>query len=56
MHYNRPELDQKTYSQLQDLNTFLKAMGADGTEPIEKLVIKKEDVSAEDQKVVVLSI
>lgn len=56
MHYNRPEMNQAQFGQLQDLNIFLKVMGADGTVPIEKLSIKKEELVAEDLKVVVLSI
>lgn len=56
MHYNRPEMNQEQFGQLQDLNSFLKAMGADGTEPLEKLTVKKEDLVAEDLKVVTLSI
>lgn len=56
MHFNRPEMNQEQFEKVQDLNMFLKAMGASGTEPIEKLSIKKEDLSVEDQKVVVLSI
>jgi L-ascorbate metabolism protein UlaG (beta-lactamase superfamily) len=56
MHYKQPGLNEQQFAELQDVNTFLKAVGADGTEPIEKLVVKKEDLNAEDLKVVVLSI
>jgi L-ascorbate metabolism protein UlaG (beta-lactamase superfamily) len=56
MHYNRPELNPDTYGNLSTLDVFLKAIGAEGTEPQEKLTIKKEDLNPEDMKVVVLSI
>lgn len=56
MHYKQPGMNEQHFAELQDVNTFLKAVGADGTEPIEKLVVKKEDLNAEDLKVVVLSI
>ena len=55
MHYNRPELLPVTYSSLSPLDVFLKEIGAEGTEPIEKLTIKKEDIVPEETKVVVLS-
>lgn len=56
MHFKRPEMNQEQFAELQDINVFLKAMGADGTEPLEKFSVKKEDLNAEDQKVITLSI
>lgn len=56
MHFNRPEINQEQFANVQDVNIFLKAMGVAGLEPVEKLSIKKEELNAEDQKVVLLSI
>jgi len=56
MHFGRPELNQEIGANLQPLEAFLKAIGAPDVQPVEKLTIKKEDLVAEDMKVVVLSI
>ncbi len=56
MHFNREELDPKTFSSLEPVDVFLKKMGAEATVPQEKLVIKKEDITPENMQVVVLSI
>ncbi|MBP9690501.1 Zn-dependent hydrolase, partial [Candidatus Woesebacteria bacterium] len=56
MHYNQEGLDQKTFGALGDLQTFLKEIGAEDVQPIEKLSIKKEQLDPENMKVVVLSI
>jgi L-ascorbate metabolism protein UlaG (beta-lactamase superfamily) len=42
MHYGRPELDQKIYGELTDLQTFLKAVGAEAVTPQSKLSITKD--------------
>jgi len=52
MHYGRPEL---AIEGLAPLSEFLKKMGAEHVEPIEKLVVKKEDFEVDAAiKVVVL--
>lgn len=56
MHFGRPELNQEQFGNLQGLETFLKEIGAEDTQPQERLVIKKEELNPEDMKVVVLSI
>lgn len=55
MHYNNPQLNQEQFENLQNLETFLKEIGSEDVTPIEKLTIKKEDINAEDMKVVTLS-
>lgn len=50
MHYNAPKLKVK----LDDLDKFLKEMGRKAVEPQPKLLIKKKDLSVEEEKVVVL--
>lgn len=42
MHYGRPELDQKVYGELTDLQTFLKAVGAEAVAPQSKVSITKD--------------
>jgi L-ascorbate metabolism protein UlaG (beta-lactamase superfamily) len=56
MHYKRQEMNQELAANLQPVETFLKEIGSEDTQPIEKLTIKKEDLSIEEMKVVVLSI
>lgn len=56
MHYGRPEMSQELAANMQPVGTFLKEIGAEDTQPIEKLTIKKEELNAEDMRVVVLSI
>ncbi len=56
MHYSRPEMNQELISNMQPIESFLKEIGAEDSQPQEKLTIKKEDINPEDMKVVVLSI
>lgn len=56
MHYNSPEMNQELFGNLQTLGTFLKEIGAEDIKPIEKLTVKKEDMNAEDMRVVTLSL
>lgn len=50
MHYSLPKLKVK----LNDLDSFLKEMGRKSAEPQPKLLIKKKDLSVEEEKIVVL--
>lgn len=56
MHYGHAALNQEVYSGLQSVEEFLKQMGITDAQPVDKLVVKKEDLSAEDMKVVLMSI
>ena len=56
MHYGHAALNQENFSGLQGVEEFLKLMGVTSVEPVEKLVVKKDDLAAEDLKVVVMSI
>ena len=52
MHYGRPDM---TIEGLAPLSEFLKKMGAESTEPLEKLVVKKEEFALDQaMRVVVL--
>ena len=50
MHYALPKLKIK----LDDLDKFLKTMGIKSIEPLNKLSIKKKDISLEEAKIIVL--
>lgn len=54
MHFNHNLLDTKMFGELEVVDAFLQKMGASGLAPIEKLVIKPEDVHEGDTKVVLL--
>lgn len=56
MHYNMPEMNQEQFGNIQTLDSFLKEIGAEDVTPVDKLTIKKEDINAEDMRVVTLSI
>lgn len=55
MHYNHDGLNQDTFAQVAQIETFLKEIGAEGAEPQSKLTVKKEDLT-EAMKVVVMEI
>ena len=55
MHYNTTGLNPKTFGSLSPVTDFLKKIGKDGTVPVTKLTLKKEDL-AEEMKVVVMNI
>jgi L-ascorbate metabolism protein UlaG (beta-lactamase superfamily) len=56
MHYNHDKLDQKTYEKVAGVDEFLKEMGTEKQTPLDKLVVKKEDLNEEEMKVVVMQI
>lgn len=47
MHYNHTKLNQNTFGQLSAVDVFLKEMGKEGIQPVEKLVVTKEKLPAE---------
>jgi len=51
MHYGIPE---GLIKELAPLSEFLKIMGKDAIEPIEKFILKKEDLLDQEIKVIVL--
>lgn len=55
MHYNHPKLNQEIFGKLAPVETFLKKIGVDNIAPIDKLVVKKEELT-EEMKIVVLNI
>jgi len=54
MHYNSPELDQKTFGELTDVDRFTKELGVKVVEE-KKYSVKSTDMTDEDQTVVVLT-
>jgi L-ascorbate metabolism protein UlaG (beta-lactamase superfamily) len=56
MHYNHAALNQEVFANLEPVDTFLTKMGITSQEPLEKLIVKQEDLQPESLKVVVLSI
>ncbi len=54
MHYKAPGMNEKIFGELQTLEEYLKQMGLQDVEPIEKLSVKKEDLTSEETKTVVL--
>lgn len=54
MHYNTPELNQEKFGSLLPVTDFLSKMGLSNNEPIERLVLKKEELSTEGTKVVLM--
>lgn len=56
MHFQQPGMDPNLAANLSPVGDFLKEIGAEDTQAVEKLTIKKEDLNPEDLKVVVMSI
>lgn len=56
MHYLTPEHDKNRFAELQPVDVFLKEIGAEDVQPVEKVTVKKEELDPENMKVVVLSI
>ncbi|NTU46417.1 MBL fold metallo-hydrolase [Candidatus Roizmanbacteria bacterium] len=56
MHYNTPGLNQEQFPTLAGVDEFIHKMGVPEPEPIDKLVLKKEDIMQEEMKVVVMKI
>lgn len=55
MHFGTEKLNTELGAQLAPVTEFLKLMGAEAVQPIEKYVVKKEDISEKELEVVVLS-
>ncbi len=55
MHYNQPKLNPKQFGVLAPVKDFLSGMGAEGLQPVQKLVIKREELG-EEMKVVLMDI
>jgi L-ascorbate metabolism protein UlaG (beta-lactamase superfamily) len=51
MHYSLPKLKSK----LEGVDKFLKIMGIKKIEPLNKLTIKKKDLSEEEAKIILLN-
>ncbi len=56
MHYQNPDMNPQLSANMQPVGDFLKEIGAEDTQAVEKLSIKKEDLTPEDLKVVVMSV
>ena len=56
MHYQQAGLDQSIFAQLQSVDAFVKEISTEGVQPVDKLTIKKESLSLDEQRVVVMSI
>lgn len=56
MHFNHPDLDQKTFGSLTDVQAFCKAYGIEKPESVDQLTVKKEDLSEEETRIVVMNI
>lgn len=54
MHYGQDGLKDETFGGLQPLEAFLKEIGAINIEPMEKLTLKREELTGENIQVVVL--
>jgi L-ascorbate metabolism protein UlaG (beta-lactamase superfamily) len=53
MHYKTPRHNQKIFADLAPIDDFLKKIGAESVAPVEKLVVKKGELT-EEMKVVVM--
>ncbi len=49
MHFNRPDLNSKTFGKLTDLSAFLKESGKEDVQPVSKLSITKDKLPQEMQ-------
>jgi len=54
MHYGSSKLNQANFSELAGVDEFLKKIGQESIQPVDKLVLKKEDIN-ETMRVVVMS-
>ncbi len=54
MHYRTEAHNAEHFGKLAEVGEFLKKMGADGTEPVDDLTIKKEDIE-EGTRVIVMN-
>ncbi len=55
MHYNHEKLNQENFGTTLPVQDFLTKMGVSAIEPIDRLVIKKEELNEESTKVVLLN-
>ncbi|PIV62347.1 hypothetical protein COS12_02755, partial [Candidatus Roizmanbacteria bacterium CG01_land_8_20_14_3_00_33_9] len=55
MHYNTSKLNQDNFKELVGVEEFLKKIGQESVQSIDKLILKKEDIS-ETMRVVVMEI
>lgn len=56
MHYQMEGLNPEIFANLADLQTFLKEIGAEDVQPVEKFTVKKDQINAEQMQVVVLGV
>ncbi len=54
MHYSVDGLTAELKDKLQPLSDFLKIMGVENVQPLEKYVVKKEDIAEKENEIVVL--
>lgn len=55
MHYNTSKLNQENFKELIGVEEFLKKISQESVQPVDKLVVKKEDIN-ETMRVVVMSL
>ncbi len=56
MHYGSPQLNQETFKELSPISEFLEKYGVSESQTVDQLVVKKEDLVAEEMKVTPLKI
>lgn len=56
MHYNAPGINPEIAEKMEPVSTFMQKMGAEETQPVDKLTIKKEDLIEDTTKVVLMSV
>jgi L-ascorbate metabolism protein UlaG (beta-lactamase superfamily) len=56
MHYQQSGLSASIFADLQPVETFLKEISTEEIQPVDKLTVKKESLSQDEQRVVVMSI
>lgn len=55
MHYNHGKLKQEHFGKVASISEFLKKFGAEGLQPVPKLIVRKEELEQE-MKIVVMEI
>lgn len=55
MHYQTDGLNPAVFEGLSSLSAFLKEIGAEETQPVDKFTLKREELNSAEMKVVVLS-
>lgn len=56
MHYGSPQLNQETFKKLSPISDFLEKYGVSQNQSVDQLTLKKEDLVAEEMKVIILKI